>query len=259
MLLALCVLLVSASGAGAQGGTTGGTITGSVVDESGLPLRDADVFAPPSTARARTDSSGHFRLTGLDADFYHVRARHIGFIAMEITTDLGKNGQVDLKFEMKRRPVILDSVIVQADGKCPMYHYAGFNCRRAAGKGGIYMTDDDIMDRGAIDLGDLFRDVEGFRIEPVLTRLGMMPNPIPTRGNHCLNALVNGRPFAMTNPLPRYATDLIAVEIYGTPSEVPPEYQQYVSNPTIRQSAPRIPRDSPMNRCALAVYWTRFD
>ena len=253
----LLLLLLSASAAGAQGGTTGGSITGLVVDDNGAPVRDADVFAPPAAARARTDSAGHFTLSNLPPDFYHVRVRHIGFSAAEITTDLGKGGRVDLKFELKRRPVMLDSVVVQVDGKCPTRNFSGFNCRKRSGKG-IYLTDDDIMDRGAIELGDIFRDIEGFRIEQVMTQFGMRPNPIPTHGNHCLNALVNGRIYARTNPLPRYATDLIAVEIYSTPSDVPPEYQQYVANPEARQSAPRIPRDSPTNRCALAVYWTEF-
>jgi hypothetical protein len=252
----LIVMLLSASVAGAQGGT-GASITGSVVDDHGSPVRDADVFAPPSTARARTDSVGHFVLSNLPAEFYHVRVRHIGFTAAEITTELGKNGHVDLKFDLKRRPVMLDSMIVQADGKCPPRNYLGFNCRRRLGKG-IFLTDDDIMDRGAIELGDIFRDMDGFRIEQVMTQYGMQPSPIPTRGNHCLNALINGRIYARTNPLPRYATNVIAVEIYPTPNDVPPEYQQYVSNPDARQSAPRIPHDSPTNRCALAVYWTEF-
>ena len=183
--------------------------------------------------------------------------RHIGFSAAEISTDLGKGGHIELKFEMKRRPVLLDSVVVQVDGKCPLTQYSGFNCRRVHGKG-VYLTDDDIMDHGAIELGDIFRDVDGFRIEQVMTRLGMIPSPIPTRGNHCLNALVNGRAYASTNPLPRFATDLIAIEIYPSPADVPPEYQLYVASPEIRQSAPRIPRDSPSNRCSLAVYWTHF-
>jgi hypothetical protein len=252
---AIALLLWSSAIAGAQ--ATTGTISGSVVDDNGTPVRDADVYAPPSSARARTDSAGRFTLANLPPDFYHVRVRHIGFTAAEITSDLGKGGRVDLKFELKRRPVMLDSVIVQVDGKCPMRNFTGFNCRRRTGKG-IYLTDDDIMDRGAIELGDLFRDVEGFRIENMNTQLGWRPIPIPTRGNHCLNALVNGRIYARTNPLPRYATDLLAVEIYATPNDVPPEYQQYVSNPEARQSATRIPRDSPTNRCALAVYWTEY-
>jgi carboxypeptidase family protein len=253
----LLALLLSASVAGAQGGTTGGTITGTVVDDNGAPVRDADVFAPPSTARTRTDSAGRFTLSNLPADFYHIRVRHIGFSAAEITSDLGKNGRLDLKFDLRRRPVMLDSMVVQVDGKCPMRNYSGFSCRRRTGKG-IYLTDDDVMDRGAVELGDIFRDMDGFRIEEVMTQFGLMPMPIPTRGNHCLNALVNGRVYARTNPLPHFATELVAIEIYPTPGDVPAEYQQYVSSPEARQSASRIPRDSPTNRCALAVYWTHY-
>jgi hypothetical protein len=254
---ALVLLIVFASVAGAQGGTTGGSITGSVVDDNGVPVPDADVFAPPGTARTHTDSAGRFVLANLPPDFYHVRVRHIGFQANEITTDLGKGGNVDLKFELKRRPVLLDTVVTRVEGKCPMHEYAGFNCRRRTSKG-VFLTDDDIMDLGAVELGDIFRGVEGFRIEPVMTQFGLRPSPIPSRGNHCLNALVNGHPYTRANPLPRSAVEVLAVEIYALPGDVPPEYQQYVGTPEIRQSASRIPRDSPNNRCSLAVYWTHY-
>src|SRR5215831_2464366 len=253
----LGVLLLSASVAGAQGGTTGGSISGSVVDDNGVPVRDADVFAPPATARTRTDSTGHFALKDLPPDFYHVRVRHIGFQAGEITTDLGKGGRVDLKFELKRRPIQLDTMVVQVDGKCPMHEYSGFSCRRRTSKG-AFLTEDDIMDHGAVDLGDVFRDVEGFRIEQAMTQFGLRPTPIPTRGDHCLNALINGHPYSPATPLPRFATELVAVEVYAAPGNVPPEYQQYIQDPRVRQSAARVPRDSPTNRCSLVVYWTHY-
>lgn len=251
----LAVLVLSASVAGAQGGTTGGSITGTVVDDNGAPVRDADVFAPPATARTRTDSTGHFTLTDLPADFYHVRVRHIGFRAGEITTDLGKGGSVALKFELKRRPTPLDTMVIQVDGRCPMHEYSGFICRRRTSKG-VFLTEDDILDRGAVDLGDIFRDVEGFRIESVMTQFGLRPSPIPTRGDHCLNALVDGHPYTAATQLPRFATEVLAVEVYVAPGDVPREYQQYIQDPRIRQSASRVPRDSPTNRCSLVVYWT---
>src|SRR5581483_8180571 len=113
----LFFLLCSASAALAQ--TPNGTIKGTVLDAQGAPVADADVYAPPSKVRARTDSAGRFVLANLPPDFYYVRIRHIGFSAAEITTDLGKGGSADLKFEMKRRPAVMDSVIVLADGNCP--------------------------------------------------------------------------------------------------------------------------------------------
>jgi hypothetical protein len=234
----------------------GGTIAGVVLDESGRPVTDADVYALPEKARARTDSAGRFSIAKLGAGFYHVRVRHIGYRPTEITTDLANNGRADLKFELAQRPVVLDSVVVQADGKCPPVSYAGFNCRKRSGKG-VYLTDDDLADKGAVELGEVFVDVEGFDIDIRPTRLGLKPVPFAKRGG-CINALVNGRPMALSNPLPDFATELIAVEIYASSRSVPAEYQQYVWSRDIRQSSPRVGKDRGDQPCSLAVYWTSF-
>lgn len=237
--------------------TTGGTISGVVLDDRGAPVRDADVLFLPSTTRTRTDSLGRFAGTNLDDGFYHVRVRRLGFSATEITTDLSKNGHVELKFELRPRPVFLDSVVVRADGKCPEVGFIGFVCRRHSAKG-VFLTDDDLLDKGAVELGDVFRDVDGFRIEMVPTPFGMKPRPLATRAARCLNALVNGRPMAITNQLPRYATELIAVEIYPLPTDVPEEYQRFVWLRSARQTSSPVGRDSPNARCSLVVYWTAY-
>ena len=103
----------------------------------------------------------------------------------------------------------------------------------------------------------MFRDIDGFRLETRPTRYGPKPIPFSTRGG-CINALVNGRPLSLTNPVPLYATDLIAVEIYPTASTAPTEYQRYVWDPTIRQVSPIVGRDRNDQPCSLAVYWTSF-
>jgi hypothetical protein len=255
MLVAASLLAIHAMSA--QSKPNGASITGVVVDDSGQPIADADVFAFPETARVRTDSAGHFAIVNLDAGSYNVRARHLGFSPGEITADVSKNGHVGVKIEMTRRPVMLDSVVVLADGTCPATSYRGFNCRKRTGKG-VYMTDDDLADKGAIELGDAFRDVSGFRLEMAITPYGQKPRPIPTRGSGCLNALVNGRPLAVTNPLPLVATDLLAIEIYSRPSEVPNEYQRYVWQRGMRQSSSHLGRDTANEPCSLVVYWTSY-
>jgi len=234
-----------------------GSITGTVTDEGGRPIAGADVHAFPDSKHARTDSAGRFILLDLGSDFYHVRARHIGYLSSEITTDLAKNGHVDVKLELKPRPAILDSVIIMANGKCPPLSFGGFNCRRRFGKG-VYLTDDEIAEKGAIELGEVFDSVPGFRSEVRFTATGRKPVPIATRGNRCLNALVNGRPISVTNPLPRYANELIAVEIYAVPSEVPPEYQRYIWMGSARQTSALIGRRVTDESCSLVVYWTSF-
>jgi hypothetical protein len=252
---ALLFAVLSSANAIAQN-QTGGTIAGVVLDETGNPVRDADVYAFPEKNRAKTDSTGKFSIPGLPGGFYHVRVRRLGYRPAEVTTDLGSNGHVDLKIELAVRPAMLDSVIVQADGKCATISFTGFNCRKTHGKG-VYLTDDDLADKGAIELGEVFRDVAGFHLETRPTRFGPKPIAFSTRGG-CINALVNGRPLSVTNPLPLYATELIAVEIYSLPSSVPSEYQRYVWDPSIRQTSPIVGRDRNDQPCSLAVYWTSF-
>jgi hypothetical protein len=249
---ALVFALVSGREAIAQNGAT---ISGIVRDEAGHPIEGAEVYAFPEKNRGRTDSTGRFSIANLPSGYYHVRVRRLGFRPTEVTTELGGNGHVDLKIEMALRPAMLDSVIVQADGKCASVSFTGFNCRKQHGKG-VYLTDDDLADKGAIELGEVFRDVNGFRLETRPTRFG--PKPIPYANYGCLNALVNGRPLALTNPLPQYATELIAVEIYQLPSNVPAEYQRYVWDRTIRQTARPLGRDRNDQPCSLVIYWTSF-
>ncbi|HVX38302.1 MAG TPA: carboxypeptidase-like regulatory domain-containing protein [Gemmatimonadaceae bacterium] len=252
-----CAALIAAPALAQEG--QGGTISGTVSDESGRPLAGAEVVAYPANARVRTDSAGHFAITHLGDGFYHVRARRIGYLAAEITSDLSKDGHLELKFELKPRPAMLDSVIVLADGKCPALHFGGFNCRKRFGKG-VYLTDDDIADKGAVDVGDVFNDLDGFRVVPTPTPFGRKPFPYSIHGNRCLNALVNGKPSSLANRVPEYADELIGVEIYSTPSKVPEEYEQYVYEPRIRQTGD--PNGAPVAaraRCALVVYWTSFN
>ena len=72
--------------------------------------------------------------------------------------------------------------------------------------------------------------------------------------------LVNGRIASPTNPMPRFATEMIAVEIYASPGDVPDEYQRYVWGKQGRQT--QSYRDhggaTSSDRCSLAVYWTSF-
>ncbi len=249
---AVAFSLLFASALGAQG-----TISGVVLDPAGRPIRDADVMILGDKARGRTDSTGRFTIANVEKGFYHVRARRLGFAPSEVTTDLSKNGKVELTFELKVRPAILDSVRVVAAGKCPERSLIGYYCRKRMANG-VFFSDDDLADRGAIELGDIFRDVEGFRVDVVPTPWGAKPRPLATRGARCLNALVNGLPAARTNMLPQYAINVIAVEIYAQPNDVPPEFQRFVSLASARQTSSPVGRDSPNARCSLVVYWTEY-
>ncbi|HEY4307399.1 MAG TPA: carboxypeptidase-like regulatory domain-containing protein [Gemmatimonadaceae bacterium] len=235
-----------------------GVIAGTVVDENGRPIPEVQIVASADNAQAVTDSTGHFEIRNLEAGQYNVRARRLGFLPVRTTADVGHGGKADLHIEMKVRPAILDSVVVVADGKCPERSYTGFYCRRRGGKG-VYLTDDDIFDRNARELGDIFRNVPGFRIEMRPTIWGALPTPIATKGSGCLNALVNGKLPSSTNQLPRFADEMIAVEIYPTPGDVPSEYQKYAWGANGRQTTMYDSHGgSSGEHCSLVVYWTTF-
>jgi hypothetical protein len=248
-------LLLFAAAAAAQ---NGGTIAGTVKSDAGLPLANVEIVASADNARTMTDSAGHFEIHNLDAGFYTVRARRIGYLQARVTTDLGKNGRADLTIELKIRPAALDTVVVVANGKCPERSIVGFLCRKNSGKG-VYMTDDDIFDKNAREIGDIFRGIPGFRIEMASTPFGRLPIPLSTRASQCLNALVNGLVSGPTNPIPRYADEMVALEIYASPADVPEEYQQFVWGRQGRQTQTYHDHAiSTTDRCSLVVYWTRL-
>lgn len=261
LLLAAMLVAASLSPLARLAAQKTGVINGMVLDGTGRPVAGADVVASADNARTRSDSTGHFEIRNLDAGSYVVRARMVGYLPMRLTADLGHGGSVTVRFELTRRPAFLDTLVVTAtpDNKCPDRSYVGFLCRKGSGKG-LYMTDDDIFDKNARELGDIFRGVPGFRVELTPTAYGTIPVAKPTRASQCLNALVNGRPVTSTNPLPRWADEMIAVEIYALPSDAPDEYQMYVWGRTGRQS--QTYRDHSVaaagDRCSLVVYWTRF-
>jgi hypothetical protein len=154
------------------------------------------------------------------------------------------------------RPAILDSIVVTASGHCAPAQYSGFMCRRQGGKG-VYLTDDDIFDKNAREIGDIFRGVPGFRIEERPTPFGRLPFPFATKASGCLNALVNGRVVDVTNPVPRFADEMIAVEIYASPSEIPEEYSRFAWGRSGRQTQ-AFRNSGGADRCALVIYWTRY-
>lgn len=232
-----------------------GIIAGVVVDEAGKPIVDAEIVASADNARALSDSAGKFEIRNLESGQYNVRIRRLGFFPARTTADLGRGGRADIHVEMKVRPAMLDSVVVVADGKCPDRSYVGFLCRKRSGKG-VYMTDDDIFDKNAREIGDIFRGVPGFRIELRPSIWGALPTPLPTKGSRCLNALVNGRLPSPTNQLPHFADQMVAVEIYSSASDVPIEYQGYTWGRQGRQTQVYDNSDASTEHCALVVYWT---
>jgi hypothetical protein len=247
-LLFTILALVLAPPARGQQPTSGGTITGIVKDSASRPVAGADVIAHPGDHRTRTDSTGHFVLSGLDPDHYTVRARKLGYAPEDWDVKLAKSGRVDISLILAVRMPMLDTVTIRADRKCPEFTLEGFVCRRQSG-GGVFMDYTEIDDKEAIYTADLFRDLKGFR-ETVRSTRDYGPIRVvqtsPPWG--CVKSLVNGREATPANQVPEYPYDLVALEIYAKPDSVPAQFQRYT-----------WPRGdvTRSGRCSVVVYWTQ--
>jgi hypothetical protein len=233
--------LVLAASAGAQ---QGATISGTVRDSAARPVANADVVALPGAHRARTDSAGKFTITGMDGGSYTVRARKLGFAPTETTVDISGNGRLNVVLTLDQRMPMLDTVIVRADGSCPDRTLDAFACHRKFGKG-VFLDYTDIDEKDPIYAADIFRDIEGFRVDVRSTRNGPVRVAVPSNF-HCLVSLVDGRPVSPANPIPSSPIDVIALEVYQQPDNVPKEYERYIWPNTGRATG----------RCMLVVYWT---
>jgi len=236
----LLSLLLSAT-AGAQ---QGATITGTVRDSASRPVAGADVVALPGAHRARSDSAGKFTITGLDGGSYTVRARRLGFAPTETTVDISSNARLNIALTLDQRMPMLDTVIVRADGTCPDRTLDAFACHRKFGKG-LYLDYTDIDEKDPIYAADIFRDIQGFRVDVRSTRSGPVRVAVPSNF-HCLVSLVDGRPVSPANPIPTSPIDVIALEVYRQPDDVPKDYERYIWPNT----------GMATGRCMLVVYWT---
>ena len=228
---AICIL-VFASAARAQTAS----IRGTVRDSAARPMVNADVVVAPSGRRAHTDSTGRFAFDSLDAKQFTIRARRVGYAPTEWTIDLSKGGHAEIQLTLGPRIAVLDTVFVFDGRPCEAQKYEGFMCRRATTKG-RFIDYADIDSMNVLYSADLLRDVGGFATVVRPTRTG------PTRvasSTHCTIVLMNGVPTSWAS-IPESPFDVIGVEVYQTPREIPKEYQRYTWG---------------KESCWLVAYWT---
>ncbi|MDB4917950.1 MAG: hypothetical protein JWM95_5594 [Gemmatimonadetes bacterium] len=223
-----------------------GRIAGIVRNDSGRVLSGADVTLRPTEKRTKTDSAGRFEFGELAPGTYTVRARRLGNDPREAEVQLRADTMARLSLTLKTRRVVLDTVLV-VGATCSAVTYEGFLCRRRNNGHGQFLdfTAIDSLDSGYAGLGDVFRNLKGFRVE--VDRNGSR-RPIATEGWKCLASVVNGREVSRANPLPAQLDEVIAVEIYASPNDAPEAYQRMVWTDTRGRT--------PSRRCSLVVYWT---
>jgi hypothetical protein len=216
-------------------GQATGAIAGIVTDTAGKPLADISVVTYPADREVRTNSSGRFLVAALRSGAYNVRARGLAYQATDKVVTVKAGDTTNVTMVVQPRPIELDTVVTR--GACKKISFEDFLCRQHRGQGVF-------LDEAAIDsvhgtwASDALRGQFGFRTNG--------RGATPTTGWRCLTILVDGRPANNDmNPIPWYATELIGVEIYANPKDVPAELQRF-----------RLGAQS--RRCSLIVYWTTW-
>lgn len=220
----LCLLLLAlGSTAAAQDDTRDPFIVG-VQTPEGEPIVGAAVLV--GSRGASTDASGEAVIEGLAPGRHRVRVSFVGKRTRELVARLEAPGPWGMIVEMAESQLSLEGVVVEArDLSGSRLAEDGFFERLSLGAGTILRLE-DLERRAPITLTDALRGVLGVRIR----RGSQGPVAVSqTRGSECALAVyldgVSYR-FASDNLDAISAQDIVAIEVYRRPSEVPLRYNQ---------------------------------
>jgi Carboxypeptidase regulatory-like domain len=244
---ALC-LLAAPRPASAQ------VIQGRALDAaSGNPVQDVSVRIESDGKQfgtTVTDSAGRFTLRAASGGTYRLTTSHIAFAPVAADVEVGSGSMVEVVLRLSVAPTELPAIEVVARGRAPDagLERAGFYDRRNAGFG-VFRTPDDIERRRIFAPSDLFLSTNGIRVEYAgiqgkdvrMTRGAdtdcrprvFIDNVMARRGGR--NSMPGDPPLDALVA----AGDILAVEIYRSPSETP---QQYAGNDVT---------------CGVIIFWTK--
>jgi hypothetical protein len=141
--LAMCATLLAASPAWAQ---KTAVVTGTVRDEHGDPIVEADVSVIKTSLHAYTDVNGAFRIEGVPDGKYWLGVRRLGFEPVAHSMTISGNTARKMDVEMNVLPVKLSPVEVKAKSGYTDRWMNDFDRRRRSAFG-HFITRDDIEQR----------------------------------------------------------------------------------------------------------------
>ncbi|HEX2092890.1 MAG TPA: TonB-dependent receptor, partial [Longimicrobiaceae bacterium] len=117
-LLLLCVLAALSAPARGQGGSGGGTVSGRVADPAGSPVAGAAVRllrADGSAVRSTsTDPQGAYRMAGVPAGRFRLRAERIGYAPAEREVRVARGEEVRVELQLAAGAVAVEGIEVRS-------------------------------------------------------------------------------------------------------------------------------------------------
>lgn len=222
----------------------GAGVRGLVSDKStGRPVTGAQIALVGDERRTTTDSSGRFTLAGLPAGEAELTVRAAGFPQRRVTINLVAARSIERAIELDSTAATrmataqtLPEMSVTAPATPFNYRLADFERRRQLGRG-QFLTESEIVQSGASDVLDAVKNMRGVIYEcgggagcyVYMARAPMRCRPEFIVDGHEMND------FGPHTPI----RDIIALELYTGPTEVPGEYAGRYAG------------------CGVIVIWTR--
>ena len=189
-------------------------VAGMIRSDKGKPVTNADVTVPGTGVDTRTQETGGYVLAGLPAGTQSVEVRAFGFEPKRVSVDLRRDSLTTLDVVLDRPVQTLQTVKVYGQGNSAA-GLADFTRRMRAGWG-RFLTPQQIEQRHAIQVTDLFRTMPGVRVSPTRG----FGNAVTLRGGCQPTVYLNGVRMEdsastdidmLANP-----SELTAVEVYTT-------------------------------------------
>lgn len=237
-------LLAAAVPVSAAAGQAGSRMTGRIVDKaSGQPIALAEIRLIADGRSVRSDSAGHFVFLALrpGTSEFLIHATHFPdqHLIVELPAGQGLMQLIEMDSTAVGRAAAgqrLDTIVVRAAAVPENYRLVDFERRRKTGRG-QYLTEDDILRSGAMNLQDAVRPLRGVTEECAGTMhcvLRMARAPEHCQPDYVVDERLNND-FGPFTPI----DDIVGVEVYTGPSDVPGEFAGRTAG------------------CGVIVIWTR--
>src|SRR5919106_998136 len=214
-------------------------LTGTVLNESNRPVRDAIVEVVRTGMSTATDTAGRFQLANLPVGTHALEVRRVGFAPQHIPVQLASRSPSTVNVVLEKPVRMLDAVEVTET----VYSRRQVELERRRRRGfGHFITREDLERRAASQLSDVLRSVPGVRVYSSPTGNVVVFQRGSSFSGPCRPTVyLDGMRLGTNEDLDFLANvnSLEAVEVYTSAGQAPVEFWS--------------------GGCGSLVLWTRMD
>jgi hypothetical protein len=200
-------------------------LTGRVINAAGAPVANARVDVSGTGAATLSREDGSFGFTDLPSGTQALVVRQLGFEPVEMPVELSGRTPKQITVTMSKPARVLDPVAVTATASKDGLDQVGFAKRKKVGFG-YFMGPEDIAQRQATRMTDLFRTIPSLRVVP--SGMDYVVESARDAMGGCVNYVVDGSPYKslFAGDVDRLMppNDVAAIEVYSG-SSTPAEFQ----------------------------------